>query len=373
MQKLTAILLCLVMLASSSCADKKKTTESVNSNAVTIEGDTIYVSADALIAGKLKVEHVFTDTLPISIHTSGVVAAIPTSYAEVAAPFAGRIQRSLVRIGQSVGKGSPLFEIYSSDFSEIVKNYRQSQSTLTTARKALERVEDLNKNKVASDKELDEARTEYQHALEDFRHASAVAKEYQINLEQASAGQPMVVRSPVAGKVLRNDLVIGEYVKDDAEAKVVVADLARVWVKANVSEQEAPLMDDIDKVTLRLVSNLDSVIEGKIVYIGGMLDAETRTLQTIIECANSKGKMMPNMYAKIELTSKGHKCIVVPNEAVLQGEKGRYVLQRIAPNTYCRKYITVQSTDNGCLIVTNGLSENDEIVTQGAFYLIDCK
>ena len=269
--------------------------------------------------------------------------------------------------------GTPLFEIYSSDYSEIVKNYRQSQAALATARKTMERVEDLNRNKVASDKELEEAKSEYQHALEDYRHAEAVAKEYQINLANSSSGQPMIVRSPVSGKVLRNDLVIGEYVKDDAEAKVVVADLNKVWVKANITEQEAPLMESIKKVNLRLVSCPDSIISGKIVYVGGMLDAETRTLQTIIECDNKGGKMMPNMYAKIEMESDGRSCIVVPKEAVLQGEKGRYVIRRIGDNTYCRTTVNVQGADNERYIVTSGLDKTDEIVTHGAFYLIDAK
>ena len=36
---------------------------------------------------------------------SGIVKAIPNHYAEIASPFAGRVTRSFIRLGQKVDKG----------------------------------------------------------------------------------------------------------------------------------------------------------------------------------------------------------------------------------------------------------------------------
>ena len=183
----------------------------------------------------------------------------------------------------------------------------------------------------------------------------------------------MSVRSPITGKVLSNDLVVGEFMKEDAEAKIIVADLDKVWVRANVSETAAPYVEGVEEVEVRLVSRPDSVVRGRVAYVGGMLDPETRTVQTIIECDNPGHHMLPNMYASVSMRMKEQNNIVVHKEAVLQGDGGRYVLRRVADDRYVRTYVKVQTLDEEHLLVTEGLNTGDIFISQGAFYLIDCK
>ena len=286
-------------------------------------------------------------------------------------PPTGRVVRSLVRMGQNVKAGTPLFEIFSSDYSEVVKRLIQTKSELDMAKRGLDRTQDLHDNKVASVKELDEAKTAYSLAVEEYRHAVAVAKEYQIDIKTAEVGQPMVVRSPISGQVLKNDLVIGEYIKEDAATKVVVADLDKVWVKANVSEMDAPFINGIEGVSVNLVARPDSVVTGHVAYVGGILDPDTRTVETIIECNNPRHLMLPNMYAQVRMQIHSRNSIVLPKQAVLQSEKGRYVLRRVAENTYVRTRVEVQSIDEQRLRVISGLNVGDVIISEGAFYLID--
>lgn len=364
-------LCCLALIL--SCSGRNNDAAENAANDVIVSGDTLAVNPQSSMVSRIATAPVTKEFYEPTITTTGVVTAIPSAYAEVASPFAGRVQRCLVRIGQRVAAGTPLFEIHSSEYSEVVKNYRQSVSELDVAKKTYDRAKNLFDNKVASAKDLEEAQATYNHALEEYRHAEAVAKEFQIDLKRAEVGQPMVVRSPIAGKVLKNDLVIGQFIKEDAEAPIVVADLSKVWVKANISEKEALMMDGVSDVELSLVANPDSLFHGKVVYMGEMLDPETRTRQTIIECPNPKGTMLPNMYSHMQIRCTGHEYVVVPKSAVLQADTNRYVLRKVADNTYLRTPVTVSSLDNDRMIVTNGLSGKDEIITEGAFYLIDSK
>lgn len=342
-------------------------------DAPTAQGDTITVPVACPIHSKLVCDTAGEEFHSITLTTTGVVTAIPNAYAEVAAPFPGRVVKSMAHIGQTVKAGSPLFELSSSDYSEVVKNYIQSRTAMETAKRAMDRTQDLYNNKVASERELDEAKMAYTLALEEYRHAAAVGKEFQIDLRTAEVGQPMSVRSPIAGKVLSNDLVVGEYMKEDAEAKIVVADLDKVWVRANVSETAAPYVEGIEEVEVRLMSRPDSVVTGRVAYVGGLLDPETRTVQTIIECLNPGHHMLPNMYASVSMKMKGQNNIVVHKEAVLQGDDGRYVLRQVAPNRYVRTLVRVQTLDEEHLLVTDGLKVGDVFISEGAFYLIDCK
>ena len=335
-----------------------------------ISNDTIEIAEGSNLLKKIVSEEVVLTPHVATIKTTGVISPIPTAYAEIATPLPGRVVKSHIHIGQSVKQGSPLFDIASSEYSEIAKSYIQSNSEMLQAERTLNRVKDLYDNHVASSKELEEAQTAYNIAREEYNHAQAVTKEYQICSDNMSVGRPMTVRSPIHGKILKNEIVIGEYLKEDSEAKVIIADLDKVWLKANISEKEAPLVNNIESVDISTVANSDSVLHGKIVYVGGMLDPETRTLQTIIECDNRKGELMPNMYADLTLYTAEQNCIIIPKEAVMQSKEGRYVMRKVGERRYCRTYVTVQSTSDSKLLVLSGLRAGDEIITQGAFYLI---
>lgn len=369
MKKLFLLLLCAAFLA--GCNGGTDSDSASADNSVEVRGDTLVVDQSSALAQRLECGVVSDTTYGATLTTTGVVSAIPSAYAEVAAPFAGRVVRSLVRIGQRVKAGTPLFEISSSDYAEVVKRLNQTKSEMDMAKRALDRTQDLHDNKVSSLKELDEARTNYSLAVEEYRHAVAVAKEYQIVIKNAEVGQPMVVRSPIAGQVLSNDLVIGEYLKEDAAAKVVVADLDNVWVKANVSEMDAPFVEGIQDVEVSLVARPDSIVRGHVAYVSGILDPETRTVQTIIQCQNPRHMMLPNMYAHIRMQVQSRHSIIIPKDAVLQGEQGRYVLLKVADNTYRRTPVEVQSVNEHFLRLVKGLTPGDTIITKGAFYLID--
>ncbi len=369
MKKQVLLLLCAGLLA--GCSNTTNSTDSAENNSVAVQGDTLIVSPSSTIAANIVCSTVGRQAYAPTLSTTGVVTAIPSCYAEVAAPFPGRVVRSLVKIGQTVKAGTPLFEISASDYAEVVKRFIQSKSEMDMAKRALDRTQDLHNNKVASAKELDEAKTAYAMAMEEYHHALAVAKEYQIDLNKAEVGQPMIVRSPISGRVLSNDLVIGEYLKEDAAAKVVVADLSKVWVKANVNEMDAPYVDGIDDVEVSLVARPDSVFRGRLTYTGGVLDPETRSVETIIECENTHRQLLPNMYARVNMHIQSLSSIVIPKDAVLQNDKGRYVLREINDSTFVRTPVETMSINERLLRVLNGLNEGDRIVTEGAFYLIN--
>ena len=105
--------------------------------------------------------------------------------------------------------------------------------------------------------------------------------------------------------------------------------------------------------------------------MGGILDPETRTVQTIIECDNPHHQMLPNMYARVNMHIQNLNSIVIPKDAVLQGENGRYVLRKTGEGTYVRTPVEVVSLDEHYLRIIKGLSVGDVIITEGAFYLID--
>ena len=340
-------LLCLTGMMCYACTGQQKEQENQE---FSVSGDTIVVSSESPIAKKLKTSEVQKELHETTFTVSGIVKAIPNHYAEIASPFAGRVTRSFIRLGQKVDKGSPLFEISSPDFFETGKVYYQAKQEMELASKNLRREQDLYAHKVSAQKEVEEAEVNYELKKKDYENALAALKVFQIEPDQLVLGQPMIVRSPISGEIVKNNIVIGQFMTDDADPVAVVADLNEVWVAANVKEKD---------------------ISGTIYHINEMLDEDTRSVEVLVACDNKERLMKPAMYATVKLTDEPAESILIPTSAILQEEEQAYVLVSSGNNKFLKRKVETSATDGDKSVITSGLQSGEKYVSDGAFYLLN--
>lgn len=368
--KYLAILLMGVLLL---CSCNNNNSNQTENQEITVEGDIITIQGNSSVLSKINTEAVEKAPYRAHFSTSGIVKAIPTSYAQIAVPFAGRLTKSFIRLGQSVVEGSPLFEISSPAFFETGKAYFGAKQEMEQAHKALNREKDLLANHVGVAKEVEEAQVNYELKKQDYENARSALKVFQVNPEQIKMGEPLIVRAPISGKIVANNIVIGQYIKEDSEPLAIIADLHKIWVVAHVKEKDISLIEKLQEVEIRLSASPDELIKGKIFHISEMLDEATRSVEVIIECDNSKRKMKPFMYGTVELTDETADAILIPTSSILQQEENCYVLIKAGENKFRKTAVTVASTVKEKSVIKNGLSAGDQIVTEGAFYLLEAK
>jgi len=340
---------------------------------VVVNGDTVIVNPQSVVSSKLQTMKVDTTTFAPSFSTSGVVRAIPSCYAEVSLPFDGRVLKSYAKLGQHVSKGSPLFEISSPDFFETSKNYFHAQQDMELSYKTYQREKDLFVNKVGVAKDVEEAEAIYYKAKQEFDNAAAVLRAFNIDLNKLTVGQSLIVTSPIAGDIVKNSLVIGQYVKTDADPQVLVADLDHVWVVANVRERDLCLVNQIRHVSVELAMMPGKFLTGEVINVGELLDSETRSVEVIVACDNPNHVMKPNLYGTVIFTDMAQSVLMIPNSALLQAEESAYVVKKIGPNSYKKIAVKISAADAAHSVVTSGLKVGDEIIAEGAYYLIDYK
>lgn len=363
-------LLCLAGIVTFSCTGNKQENDAQN---FTVQGDTITIPAQSPLREKLKISEINSEKHQITFTTSGEVKAIPTGYAEIASPFAGRITKTFVRLGQKVTKGSPIFEISSPSFFETGKAYYQAKQEMELALKSLKRERDLWANKVGVKKEVEEAEVNYELKKKDYENALAALKVFQIDPSELVLGQPLIVRSPIAGEVVSDKIVIGQYIKEDAEPVAIIADLNKVWVAANVKEKDIALINSLERVEVSLVAMPEKTFTGKIYHISEMLDEDTRAIEVLIECDNTDRAMKPGMYGTVKLTDTATDKILIPTAAILQQEDNCYVLVALDDSHYLKRKVTTSVTDGEETVIPSGLVSGEKIVTEGAFYLLDAR
>jgi cobalt-zinc-cadmium efflux system membrane fusion protein len=340
---------------------------------IILKGDTIIVTGNNNLAEKLQIDTVTYNPFKKRFTISGIVRAIPNNYAEVASPFAGRITKSYVRLGQHVAVDDPIFEISSPSFYEAGKTYYQTKQELLLREKNLHRQNDLLANGVGIQKDVEEAEVAYELARRDFENSIASLSVFRVKPEELILGQPLIVRSPIKGEIVEDNIVLGQYLREDAEPVAIVAELSKVWVVGQLKEKDIKSIHRSDEVEIRLTGLPDLPIRGEVYHISEILDEETRSVQVFIECDNRDRIMKSGMYVSAQFTGDTDFSVQIPSTSVLQSEGNSFVFIQLASDKYLERPVEIAYNDDDMSIIKSGLAPGDIFVCQGGILLLEAR
>lgn len=338
-----------------------------------VKNGVISLTQDSQLHSRLTIAEVGSELTQLDQLSSGLVRAIPTHFAEIASPFAGRITKSFVRLGQNVQKGTPIFEISSSDFFAAQQGYFTAVQEMKQAELNWKRQKDLVQHGVGVQRELEEAQTDYQIKKIAVDNEKAALKIFNVNPNQLRIGQSLVVTSPIAGKIVSNHLVLGQYLREDSEALVQVAELSKVWVAAKVKENNLSVLKNLTEIQFTIEAYPNQTFTGKILHIGDLLDEESRSVEVLIEVENPNRILKPGMYVNVTLKQGERTMVVIPTKAVFLENDTQYVYVQKDKNQFEKRKITTSTLDPAKVIVLEGLSVGEKIVVDGGTYLLQAK
>ena len=349
---------------------------------ITFEGDVIAVNVSSPVLSQIVVQKAQLKDFSAEFRTTGTVRPVAGKLAEIAPPFAGRIVKSAVRLGQKVNAGTPIFELSSSEFYDATKAYFAAQSENEVARRNYNRQKELAANGVASQRELEEAQSEAIIALQEFEQTAASLRIFNVDVGAIDVadvgvrhvlplqvGQPLNVVSPIAGEVIKYDITIGGYVKEDADPVAIVADLSTVWVSALVKEKNFGDIKQGDRVEVYTDAFPGKIIWGSIYYIGEMLDEETRALEVIVECDNTDRQLKLGMFCNTHFLSAPTKAIILPATSILQEQTSDYVLVETEKGRFVRRKVVTESHHRNEVRIISGVAEDENVVVEGGIFL----
>lgn len=361
----TLILLLLFSIILTACGGQATDPKE---KAYTFRGDTVFLHSN-LLSNKIKIEEVSIEPFIKEVITSGTVQAIPTQFAYIAPPFSGRVVKSYVRLGQHVEVNTPLFEIISPDFTSAQKNFYQAQSERNLAQKNLLRKEDLIKNGVGSQKELEESQNILSIAEREYENSVAALRVYQTNPHNMVLGQALIIRSPISGNVIDNKIVAGQYINNDSEPAAVVADLSKVWVVAQVKEKDIRFIHVGDNMDIHISAFPEESIKGVVYHVDNAVDEETRSIKVLSVCDNKERFLKLGMFTTVHFLDKPADCITVSEKALLQNDNDSYVFVQKAENIFVRTPVETEAAKNGRTVITHGLNRGDKVISEGGYYL----
>ena len=190
------------------------------------------------------------------------------------------------------------------------------------------------------------------------------------NLEKTGKTQRRVAYYAPAGGIVSNIAVHPGAAVSAGMPLLEITDLARVWVSADVVEDQLAWIVPGKTAEIRFNALPGEVFEGKIDYVAPKLDPATRTVPVRIVLANPGLKLKPGMYANVTLFGgKGEAGVIVPSEAVIQTGKRAIVLIAEAEGRFRPVAVKTGMESDGKTLVLEGLAGGEKVVASGQFMI----
>lgn len=292
------------------------------------------------------------------------------AYAEVSSPIEAQVERLLAQPGQRVRAGAPLAELRSPELGRARAAVLAARARVELAQQVLLRKRALAAERIAPQREVEEAEAEARTADAELQAAEAGARALGAEAAEAGDGAGFVLRSPIGGSVLERRAARGGMASPSTPL-FTVGDLSLLWLMAHGFERDALRIPLGASAEVTFAALPGRTFTGKVGAIGTEVDAGSRTLPIRIEVANDGGDLRPGMSAtaRVPLGGQGQGVVAVPAAALQRLSQTWCVFVPHGPGKFEVRPVGRGRDLGGDVEVLNGLAAGELVVLDGAFLL----
>jgi RND family efflux transporter MFP subunit len=262
--------------------------------------------------------------------------------------------------GRSVSAGQLLLTISGSGLAENSWNVRftEAKNNYEKAKTDYERISELAKDKIVSERELVAARTEFENAKVLFD-----------NMNDNFNAKGQRVMSPINGFTKQLFVQNGQYV-EVGQPIITVSLNKSLQISADVQQKHASILGAITTANIRTLHNGKTYtlkeLNGKVVSYGRSVNANNFLVPVILQIDN-KGEFVPGSFVELYLKVLSNSlALTVPNSALLEEQGSYFVFVQLTPELFEKQVVQIGTTDGVKTEVLKGIDKNDRVVSKGA-------
>lgn len=308
-----------------------------------------------------------------SVRATGTVRARPDGEAMISAPAAGLLQPagSFPRLGETVKRGQLLGYLLprlggDADLATLRAEASRAGAEAQLASQELTRLEGLFREEAIPEKRLLEARAKSATA-----QAQAQAARQRI-AQYSGGGGGLPLRAPLGGTLVDLRLAPGAFV-DEGSVLFHIADRRRLWLELRVAEADALRLANPTGATLQPL-NAESTLEivagknGKLIAVGGVVDAVSRTVPVIFEFAAPEQPLPLGIAVQAQIhAGVARDGVAIPASSVIDESGIATVFVMRNGELFERVSVRLGVRDGEWVEVVEGVAPGERVVSRGAY------
>jgi membrane fusion protein (multidrug efflux system) len=308
------------------------------------EKETPAIPVETAIPTRSDVYAMYSGTAPIEAFADAVVVA----------KVGGEVRKILVEEGDKVRAGQ-LMAVLDGDRLRLEKT--QAEANLHKLQRDYQRNVDLNERGLISAGDFEKIKYEME-ALEASYNLASLEYSY------------TEIRAPITGTVSERFIKIGNTIEVNTPTFQVTS-LEPLIAYLHVPEREYRRIDSGQSANIYVDAIPGSDFPATVARVSPVVDPETGTFKITIEVTDASQRLKPGMFGRISIVYDMHaNALQVPRSAIVD-EAGLTTLFVVDGDVARRRTVVTGYAQNGFVEVTEGLSDDENIVTVGQAGLKD--
>jgi membrane fusion protein, multidrug efflux system len=338
-------------------------------------------------------------TVPVQVLAVGNVQAYTT--VGVKSQVAGQIVTVHFKEGDEVKRGDLLFTIDPRPLQAAVRqaeanvakdraqqqqaeaNLERDTAQLENARVQEKRYSELLRKELVAREQYDQIRTAMaaldatvqadRAAIENAR-AAINADEAMVETARIQLGYT-TIRAPMDGRTGNLLVQAGNVLKSNEDSPlVVIAQIRPIYVSFGVPEQQLPAIKTYrEQGTLTVEAVLGggkNNVVGAVTFMNNTIDPTTGMIQLKATFPNADHALWPGQFVDVALTLTRESAVIVPAQAVLNGQKGTYVFVVKPDSTAEARVVKVGRRMAREVTIETGVTAGERVVTDGQLRVV---
>jgi cobalt-zinc-cadmium efflux system membrane fusion protein len=338
----------------------------------------VWLTPQQVKDAKIDVQSIAEQDVDDTVLTSGRVTLEDLRSAHIFTPVTGRVVKIAVGLGMRVKKGDALAVIESPDIGNAVSDVHKAEADLIAAEHDFRRKKDLFEQKAGSAADQESSEDNWRKATAEVERARQ--KAYLLRAGNVdSVTQTYTLPSPIDGEVLAMNInpgmeVQGQYSGGATQELFTIGEIDKVWVIGDLYEMDLARVKVGAAAAVTTVAYKDKVFDGKVDWVSGMLDPNTRTTKVRTTFDNPDRLLRPEMFVTVQISVEQKKALAIPRDALLRLGEYKVVFIQVGDDGGFLKFERLPvDVDEGeasqWLEVKHGLEAGQKVVVSGAILL----
>jgi membrane fusion protein (multidrug efflux system) len=286
------------------------------------------------------------DTVRDEIAATGQIEAMQSI--DLRPEVDGRIVEFLIREGQEVEQGTPLFKV---DDAQLRAQVAQLEAKRDLANQALARAKELAQQNASSAADLEQAEAT-------GRAAQAEYDLQRIRLDRTT------VRAPFSGVVGQRYVSVGDYVTPSTKL-VSLHTVNPQRATFQVPERFARQLRPGQQVAFRVAAIAGRDFTGTVDFVDPVVQLPGRTILVKARVPNPERLLQPGMFIEARLvTAVRPKAVVIPEDAVVPAEGANFVWV-VQDGKADRRKVELGVRTPGFIEIASGVDAGAQVVVGG--------